>query len=82
MSVLSTVLTIVLGTGGLAGLGVLLRLRTDKASVMVTTIERGVMVQERIIDRLEKELAAMTARAEAAEAELVQRRAKRRNGAL
>lgn len=78
MTPLTVSLITALSGGGLGGLVLLFKVRPDRHSVMVSTIEHGVLVQERIIERLERELATMTARAEAAETELAQRRAKRR----
>lgn len=78
MNPLAAGLTAALSGGGLGGLVLLFKVRPDRHSVMVSTVERGVLVQEKIIERLERELAAMTARAETAEAELAQRRGKRR----
>lgn len=56
MDVLTTVLTVVLGGGGIAGLTALLRLRADKGSIVVDTVSRGVLVLERLNDRLEADL--------------------------
>lgn len=80
MNALTVSLITALSGGGLGGLVLLFKVRPDRHSVMVSTVERGVLVQERIIERLEHELATMTARALTAEAELAQLRAKRRRG--
>lgn len=56
MNALTIALTVLLGSGGIAGLAALLRLRTDKAATVVDTISKGVMVLERLNDRLEQDL--------------------------
>lgn len=69
MSALGVVLTAVLSGGGLAGLLALLRFRTDKGATIVETVSRGVLVLERLNDRLEADLADERAARMAAETE-------------
>lgn len=57
MNPLTTVLTILLGSGGLAGLATLLKFRAERGSIVVDTVSRGILVLERLNDRLEADLA-------------------------
>lgn len=69
MSAISVILTALLGAGGLTGVVALLRLRTDKGAVVVDTVSKGVLVLERINDRLERDLGAEHSARVAAETE-------------
>jgi predicted ATPase len=57
MNPLTTVLSILLGGGGLAGLATLLKLRAERGSIVVDTVSKGILVLERLNDRLEGDLA-------------------------
>lgn len=57
MDTLTVVLTALLGSGGVAGVVALLRLRVDKGSVVVDTVSKGVLVLGQLNDRLEDDLA-------------------------
>jgi hypothetical protein len=70
VNTLATLLTLLLGGGGLGGLAVLLRLRTDKGATVVDTVSKGVLVLERLNDRLETDLAEERSRRVAAETAL------------
>lgn len=56
VDVLTAVLTLILGGGGLAGLATLLRFRAERGAIVVETVSRGVLVLERLNDRLESDL--------------------------
>jgi hypothetical protein len=61
VSTAASILTSVLGVGTLAGLGTLLRLRTDKDATTVDTVSKGVMVLDRLNTILEQDLADVRA---------------------
>lgn len=69
MNPLTLVLTAVLGTGGIGGLVAIARLRIDKGATVVDTVSKGVLVLERLNDRLEADLAGERASRLAAETE-------------
>lgn len=56
MNGLTLALAALLGSGGVGGLVTFLRLRTDKGATVVETVAKGVLVQDRIIQRLETDL--------------------------
>jgi hypothetical protein len=56
VTLLATLLTAGLGSGFLAGLVALLRLRTDKGAVSVETASKSLLILERLNDRLERDL--------------------------
>jgi predicted ATPase len=56
MNPLTTVLTILLGGGGLAGLATLLKFRAERGAIVVDTVAKGILVLERLNDRLEADL--------------------------
>lgn len=56
MDILTAVLTLLLGGGGFAGLATLLRFRAERGVIVVETVSRGVLVLERLNDRLEADL--------------------------
>ncbi len=58
MTGLTVALAALLGSGGIGGLVAFLRLRTDKGATVVDTVAKGVLVQDRIIQRLEGDLIA------------------------
>jgi hypothetical protein len=72
MSVLAIVLTSILGAGGLSGVVALLKLRTEKDSSVVDMVGRGMLVLERLNDRLERELQEQQEARRAAEVALEQ----------
>lgn len=57
MNLLTTILAVLLGGGGLAGLGTLLKFRAERGSIVVDTVSKGILVLERLNDRLEGDLA-------------------------
>jgi hypothetical protein len=57
VSPLSVVLVALLSGGGLTGVIALLRLRVDRGATVVETVSKGVLVLERLNDRLEADLA-------------------------
>jgi hypothetical protein len=69
MSTLPVILTVLLGSGGAAGLVALLRFRTDKGVTVVETVSKGVLIMERLNDRLEGDLLNERAARLAAETE-------------
>lgn len=77
MTAVSVALTALLGTGGLAGLGLLVKSlsKAERGSTIVATVERGALVLERLNDRLEGDLAAERTARVAAETERDQLRA-------
>lgn len=56
MNAAALILTALLGAGGLGGVAVLYRARADRGAVVVETVSKGVLVLERINDRLEADL--------------------------
>ena len=56
MNGLTLALATLLGSGGIGGVVAFLRLRTDKGATVVDTVAKGVLVQDRIIQRLEGDL--------------------------
>lgn len=81
MNAVTTVLALALGGGGLGGLAVLLRIRTDKGATVVETVSKGVLVLERLNDRLEGDLADERAARIAAETALRDHLRRCHNGA-
>lgn len=75
MTTAATILTVLLGSGGLAGIAVLIKARAERGNVVMTTVEKGVLVLERLNDRLEKDLAEEHAERVAAEARAARYRA-------
>lgn len=74
MSILTVILTGLLSGGLLTGLVAFLRLRTDKDATMVDTVKKSVLIQDRIIDRLESDVAEERAGRLTAEAEVARLR--------
>jgi hypothetical protein len=64
------VLTMLLGSGGVGGLVILARFRTDRESTVVQTVSHGLLAQERIIASLEKHNDRLQAERDAALARL------------
>ena len=69
MSALTTILTVVLGGGGIAGLVALFKLRAEKDATVVQTVEKSVLILERLNATLEGDLAQERTARLAAEAE-------------
>jgi hypothetical protein len=72
VNVAGLILTAALGAGGLGGLAVLYRARADRGNVVVETVSKGVLVLERINDRIEAELENEHAARVTAERELAE----------
>lgn len=56
MNALAVTLGLLLGSGGIGGVVAFLRFRTDKGATIVDSVSKGVLVLERLNDRLEGDL--------------------------